>query len=940
MTVTVFIGASDQTISDLSDPTLVNTVKANNVGLYSNIDGLVAAETQASGTVAQIGQAFDFPTTENNGVAGLNFSSGFTSIKLNVTNTTNATIYIPIGTNINIGTDDAPAYYTVLGYVGGLGSESKDTPNSNYYVSGSNGQDYYAVPAGESATSILQAVAQNSIAGLNTNNDGSLSATPLTVGNTYIGLQVNSSSVISGPSTQADINSVFGSSGSTLQNLYTNNNITPGQANVNLPISVINEAYVPVWDSYVDAARASGIANVAPALTVTSDMNFAQDFATSSYWAPLREMALYGGGLSLNLPLDTLVNAKYAMLNNNIDPSTINYFIDSIVKWGNSEGLRTSVNLMTSSNDSEWGGFANLVNDMVQNNLVASNSLPSQIIVSSGDSQDNFSTTDTNSLVSVSQTLSSLALSPSNSETGQQGGYESNVILSGLKPETNVGTSGNLYDAVKASYVSNSSNSGDSVTGNIALYDSSGHDVYVTYNGQQLVGVNTGTSTSDFTTNDLTSFLQGLTLTNNTNDAGQAVVDVSVNGYTYQTIVDYAANANGTPLNKYTVVGGETVALYSDQNLVTVGEDGNISYNGSGNISAYGNYQTLQISGANASSNSTVYASVSGQSVIQSLHGNINLGLNTNDANLTIVNSDAYLTANSGQITTYGSNLHLNGPSNLGSYSSIVSYDGNLDYTDVGGNETITNNSGTFRGSFNDGYTTLFESGADSSTNDNTSVQNYAAVFGAEPGNSQIVFDHLTSLNDVRIFYGDGSAYIQEDGSNSVLTINNVGVGGLSLFTDLNGTNYTQLAGSNALLIAVDQHATIQQLGNNGGSVTLVDDSVAQISANLHTGSDANVADNVTFTSGFSFADVDFSTNTQVVVNGFNGNNGELLLKGFANTSDLSMSVQNGNTIITDSVTNAQVTLVGYTASKFDTTINSGANATWLTGDQHTVAVH
>jgi hypothetical protein len=102
-------------------------------------------------------------------------------------------------------------------------------------------------------------------------------------------------------------------------------------ANVNVEALPLNAAGYAGWVTYVNAARAYGMATVAPVYSPNG-------FATIGHWsdasyAMVRQMALYGGAISLDTPPDYFFQQSAAYQQFTVDE----------IKWGVANGLRVSV---------------------------------------------------------------------------------------------------------------------------------------------------------------------------------------------------------------------------------------------------------------------------------------------------------------------------------------------------------------------------------------------------------------------------------------------------------------------------------------------------------------------------------------------------------------------------------------------------------------------
>ena len=158
------------------------------------------------------------------------------------------------------------------------------------------------------------------------------------------------------------------------------------------------------WKAYVDSARAVGILNLAPMLSEFETV----DFATSDATAYVRAAALYSGGIAFDMPSWFFLAREPAYQQS----------IEEEIRWATQNGLRSSITLSPQSGDDE-----NFLADTQQVVAIlrAAGALPTQFVVKDGGVTGTdviYSTTDQNSLNNVANWLSSLTLTPSNSESG------------------------------------------------------------------------------------------------------------------------------------------------------------------------------------------------------------------------------------------------------------------------------------------------------------------------------------------------------------------------------------------------------------------------------------------------------------------------------------------------------------------------------------------
>ena len=185
----------------------------------------------------------------------------------------------------------------------------------------------------------------------------------------------------------------------------TQQGYNPTEANVNTYNETIWSAQdLATWKGFVDNARAQGYLNLAPMMAEYEE----GDFATSAATANIRAAALYSGGIAFDLPPWFFLARDTAF-----QKST-----EAEIRWATANGLRSSITLSP-----QFGDDPNLLSDTktLVSMLQAANAMPTQIVVKDGGATGNsviYSNSDPNALNSVANWLSSLTLTPSNSESG------------------------------------------------------------------------------------------------------------------------------------------------------------------------------------------------------------------------------------------------------------------------------------------------------------------------------------------------------------------------------------------------------------------------------------------------------------------------------------------------------------------------------------------
>ncbi len=158
------------------------------------------------------------------------------------------------------------------------------------------------------------------------------------------------------------------------------------------------------WEAYVDNARSLGILNLAPMISEFETV----DFATAQATEYVRAAALYSGGISFDMPPWFFLARETAY-----QQST-----EAEIRWATQNGLRSSITLSPESGDDE--NFLADTQKLVAI-LEAAGALPTQFVVKDGGVTGGdviYSATDPNSLNNVANWLSTLTLTPSNSESG------------------------------------------------------------------------------------------------------------------------------------------------------------------------------------------------------------------------------------------------------------------------------------------------------------------------------------------------------------------------------------------------------------------------------------------------------------------------------------------------------------------------------------------
>ena len=227
-------------------------------------------------------------------------------------------------------------------------------------------------------------------------------------------------------------------------NVFTDQGLAPAEAYVNVgPSNAWTPTDVTAWQSYVQGARSVGILNLAPVVSAAlSNEDPAQPFATSAFYSGIRQAALYGGGLEIELPSFSV----FAMT-----PTQWETVIEE-VRWSQDNGIRSSLlieNQGDAAGDTDPNFASNAVTILQQ--LQAEGALPSQVelendsTTSSGSYYDT-NPSDVNSLNAAALDVASdFTLTPTASEDGLEvkgaSKAQTTLIMTGIDPSEDVVTS-------------------------------------------------------------------------------------------------------------------------------------------------------------------------------------------------------------------------------------------------------------------------------------------------------------------------------------------------------------------------------------------------------------------------------------------------------------------------------------------------------------------
>lgn len=437
----VFIGAASG-MDAMTDAAIYGPLLATgDIGIYGHLNGVY--DMVVEGRMQTLTSDWSGSAS---GVAELGMDSDLATARVTVRNNGTTALSIPVGTPFSTAGGTA---FNLLAAPGqpGVTLAGQVSTADGYVSGGASSMGHYLIQPGASVTLDVQAAGFGSAWN---------QATNAITSSGIAGLAVVSSTAATGGEGWTDpaldgrgtaSNTGFLSSGGgDIEGLFHAQGFVPTEANVNLSS---DDAWTAndllAWKGYVDNARAEGILNVAPVWSANGlDVDYSGDFATSAYFANVREAALYGGGLSFDSPpwfFNDFTKAWFPNFNEAAD--TYVRFIEQQIKWATSEGLRTS--MIISPNDTDSGQSSSQVWDhnllaatktMVAR-LQADGAMPSQFIVEnySGTTGSNtFSATQADSLNSVALFLSTVSTVSTTSESGLEvaGRAPPDMIVDGI----------------------------------------------------------------------------------------------------------------------------------------------------------------------------------------------------------------------------------------------------------------------------------------------------------------------------------------------------------------------------------------------------------------------------------------------------------------------------------------------------------------------------
>ncbi|MCQ8240124.1 beta strand repeat-containing protein [Rhizosaccharibacter radicis] len=430
--IKIFLGGVTD-LTDLIDPlTAATLVTAGDIGLYGHVNGIFSLyQSGVMGAVTTLMKPY------GSGVSETGADPGFASATVTLANNTAQSQRLFVGAILQAANG---SLFQVVSNVNAAPSGYDLASGRYYYQFAANSS--FTVPVEATQLGAATNIAANSLTGF-------ASASPFTIlgssaatgGQAWTSTQQNGlvETSMRADGSYTTYNGFLSSTPGNYTTIYTSAGYAPAETNVNV---VSNYSWtdndLAAWKGYVDNARAQGIMNVAP---IWSDNNYNADlsipFAISPWYANVRAAALYGGGLSFDLP-PSYAFARAASYLRNIEQQII---------WANQNGLRTSVIVSPSSAAIDANGYDNSFmadTKKLVSILQAAGAMPSQFIVenyrSSGDG-NTFTPHDGNSLTDVAAYLGGLALTSTNSENGLETAgatRPADMIVTGAEPTLKV----------------------------------------------------------------------------------------------------------------------------------------------------------------------------------------------------------------------------------------------------------------------------------------------------------------------------------------------------------------------------------------------------------------------------------------------------------------------------------------------------------------------
>ena len=426
-TVTIMVGSYLNMAQMISSGVVPSLVADGNIGLdaldydmaYATYNGVYEHNL-----VTQLAAAW---AGSGSGTQEMAEFAGISSGTVQLTNTTNATI-------------DVSAQGAIFYAADGAAYETEESPTNEAWSNGTDqtGPGFYVVAPGDTVSVPVEGTFQGNDLGSDAPGSISVSSLP--------GITVSQPNPLTGGD-QSETNGDNNQDGWLSSNfgeysfVFSSQGLSPAEAHVNVDASI---AWTPTdvasWESYVDNARSVGILNLAPLESdALPNEDKTQPFATSSFYAGMREAALYGGGLELELP------SYYWFA---LSPSQQMTVIEEL-RWCNDNGLRSSllINDQTDSNGDPDPNFAFHTVTMLDD-LKEEGALPSQVVFENDNTNDvgfyyDANTTDTTSINAMAVEISqAFSFTPSASEDGLEvkgtSAAQTTLIMTGVRPSEDV----------------------------------------------------------------------------------------------------------------------------------------------------------------------------------------------------------------------------------------------------------------------------------------------------------------------------------------------------------------------------------------------------------------------------------------------------------------------------------------------------------------------
>lgn len=852
-TSTVFLGSAANMQAMLT-PAIYSEMISEGVGLYGHGNGIYAMV--ASNRMAALTASLPASKTAP-GVAEFGMSSGYATGTVSVTNSGSVTQKIAVGTLFR---GQNGQEYVVTAFPGQPGYTSQMTgPNSHGYVS-TDDDEYYQISAGTSVTLTLESLTADTSANLAANGITSFATSAVS------SLNITSSTAFTGGGSFSE--SYFtGAQKAPMYYLYQKYGYFPSEGNVN-----VHDGYrwtdndLSSWKDYIDAARGYGVMNMAPIFTnngLTAD--YSQDFATSSYWATAREAALYGGGLSFDSPpgfFNQFTSNWFKAMGQ--DPDTYINFVESEIRWATSEGLRSSVIISpfgTGMTDTVQTDYLEQTKVMIAR-LQKDGAMPSQFIVENYNLDANSNTFDANasnteSLNSVASYLSTVTTNSTNSESNLQTIAQSgaDMMMSGIRPSVSVDTGHSvLYD-----YPQFFTASTDTLA-TMTLSLSGGSDLSLFATGGAL-SQDGRILTATGTAAQLSAILKSLgvdvqalrddtaTLSLDFKDAVSEIkgtTSLFYKGYAstgiYTSEVDGSLDMQDTALSISVTAGKFTLT----------GSGGNPTLSGVGQATLEGAYNT-------------VVDNLAAGAIFRGTASSITVGAGSSLSMVDASSAGVILSSSSSLSIADSARATITVSTGI---SSIEMAGGTLDYSASSGRGNTSINQKA-------GFSTIAMGAGQTSAIINLAAAQ-ATVTGLQNLSDSLVLTGLDSAADLTTTYDNGEAILTSAGlSGRVSVKNSIGYG-----ISYSSTGF----GNVSVQVSTDSSKGAVYASDQGLHNIIVDN--ASLTANFSTG----------YTKLFE----DMSANSHVDLNGFNIANGIVLLTGLKSLTDVQVSYENGNAILTE----------------------------------------